>query len=93
MARPKPHEPRPPIGTRKPLPFTTKTLTCASLILAFLTSAPAPAGADPDPSGGDSDIFGGLSCSCSETVPADSPDLERQIRRGIQHGLSVGRRR
>lgn len=93
---PGPHEPRNPIvqppHVRKPLPFITKVLTCTGLVVAFLTSARAPAGADPGPSGGDPDTFGGLSCSCTEAAPADSPALKRRIRQGIQQGLAVGSR-
>lgn len=70
----------------------TKTLTCAALMVVFLASRPAPAGAEPNPGGGNLNPFGGLSCSCAQTGPAGSPDQRAQIIGGIQQGLSVGQR-
>lgn len=77
---------------RKPLTVITRTLTCAALIVVFFATTRTLASADPSPSGGDPQLFGGLSCSCSEAAPDGSPALKREIRRGIRQGLTVRQR-
>lgn len=71
----------------------TKTSTCAALlVVVFVASRPAPAGADPDPGGRNPGPFGGLSCSCAQTDPAGGPAQRAHVIGGIQQGLSVGQR-
>lgn len=65
-----------------------KALACGALIVAFGAAVATPASADPNSDGADSDPFGGLSCSCSQSAPADSPVSKKQIIQGIRHGLS-----
>lgn len=74
--------------TRNPLALIVKTMMCAAWIVAFGASLAAPAGADPNPGGGDPNPFGGISCSCSQTAPIDSPASKQQISQGIRQGLS-----
>lgn len=92
MAIRMPHKPRNLSVRRKLLTVITIALTWAALIMASLIPGWPPAGADPSPGSGDPNLFGGLSCICSETTPADGPARSQQIRRGIQQGLSVGQR-
>lgn len=92
MAIRMPHKPRNLRMRRKPLTVITIALTWAALIMTSLIPGRPPAGADPSSGSGDPNLFGDLSCSCSETTPADSPARSQQIRRGIQQGLSVGQR-
>ena len=80
-----------PLG-RNPLAFTIKALTCTALIVVFWALPPVPAVADPDSNGADANSFGGLSCSCGRTAPADGATRMHQIRREIQQGLSGGPR-
>ncbi|BBY37964.1 hypothetical protein MMAN_20980 [Mycobacterium mantenii] len=77
---------------RNPLGFTIKALTCAALIMVFWALQPVPTVADPNSGGTDANSFGGLSCSCGPTAPADGATRKQHIRRGIQQGLSGGPR-
>jgi hypothetical protein len=85
-----PHRPRQLVlPTPNPLAFIIKTAICVGLILVFWISRSAPAGAEPNPNDADSNLFGGLSCSCSSpTAPRGGPALTQEINRGIQQGLS-----
>jgi len=91
MTPPEPRRSRRRQLGRKPLAFLAKAVICAAFIAVVWAPQPAPAGAEPNP-GGDPNPFGGLSCSCAQTAPADSPGQRQQISKGIQRGLSVGRR-
>lgn len=76
------------LPARKLLSGSRKALACGAVIVAFGAVVATPAGADPNSGGGDPDPFGGLSCSCSQSAPADSPVSKQQIIQGIRHGLS-----
>lgn len=89
MAMLKPHQTaRRRLPARKPLSGSMKALACGALIAAFGAAVATPAGADPNSGGADPNPFGGLSCSCSQSAPADSPVSKQQIIQGIRHGLS-----
>jgi hypothetical protein len=66
----------------------TKLLVSAAIVLGFVGGA-APASADPSPSYTHPNPYGGFSCSCQETAPADSPALSEAINRGLREGHSA----
>jgi len=67
----------------------TKILIGAAVALGTYVGGAAPVGADPNPIGSAPNPFGGLSCSCRETAPPDSPALREGIERGIREGRTA----
>ena len=65
----------------------TKILVSAAIALGAFVGAAAPASADPNPIGTKPNPFGGLSCSCQETAPPGSSEIERGIREGLSAWL------
>jgi hypothetical protein len=67
----------------------TKRFIAAAVALGAYVGGAAPVSADPNTIGSAPDPFGGLSCSCRETAPPDSPALREGIDRGIRQGRTA----
>ena len=65
----------------------TKMVAGVALVAGSLFVA-SPASAEPD---ADANLFGGLDCSCSQTVPATGPGASEEIRRGLRGGEAAYR--
>jgi hypothetical protein len=63
----------------------TKLLVSAAIVLGSVWGA-AAASADPNPSDTQPNPFGGLTCSCQKTTPADGPALSAELDRGLREG-------
>jgi hypothetical protein len=61
----------------------TKVLLSVSIAAGFCIGAAAPATAEDE-----SNVFGTLTCSCSQTAPPGSSALS-EINRGLQHARSA----
>ncbi|OBK04447.1 hypothetical protein A9W96_14950 [Mycobacterium sp. 1245852.3] len=72
---------------RNPLSFSMKAVMCTALIVVFGASVATTAGADPGV-GGEPDPFGGLSCSCDQSVSTDGPVARQQVRRGMREAIA-----
>jgi len=66
-----------------------KILVTAAIAVGFLVGGAAQASADPNAFGADPNPFGGFSCNCQKTAPADSPALGKEINRGLREGHSA----
>ncbi len=64
----------------------TKIMVSAAIALGSCVGGAATASAEEDPIGTDPNTFGTLSCSCRETIPPGSPEMERGIREGLFAG-------
>lgn len=63
----------------------SKKLVSAAVALGVFVVASEPARADPNP-------FAALGCTCRETAPAGSADLQNEINQGIRQGLAISPR-
>jgi hypothetical protein len=68
----------------------TKILGSGAIVLGSWVAAATPANADQNPIGPDPNPFGGLTCSCQETTPADGQAVTAELDRGIMHAISRG---
>jgi hypothetical protein len=67
--------------------FVKKMVVAAATVLSAGIVAAAPAIANPEPSDTHpTNPFGGLTCSCQETIPAGSTGRNSELDRGIQAG-------